>query len=457
MKITKWFGSIMMALIAAMLILPAAATANSIGEDSMTTPKGEIRAGLTPDSPLHIFERSFERIRLAFTADPEKRTEKALEIARERLMEAKKMAEKGNAKAAGRAQKGHEQMMEKIEDSARKISDDNSRTRLERQIEIENELEEHMMEIESVESLVKSRANIRMDNSDSVEAINLLSKFRAKTESTKAEIERERGNTIVKLKLETGQSDNDIMQVVRSIEDRARSGSSERRGREVELEDDSADRLSEDDNKIQARVFDDFTRIKVEIDFSTSSKDRNAILSEMLSRAKLSKEEIDRLLDLRAAEDTEAPRERLRTEAKLRDEATETEFKLEFPVNIKDREAIVNAIFNKLNSLNIGDLDAAMRVDDRRGIDDDENELIDRRRGADKPEDNNDEDELFDRRRGADKPEDNNDEDASGQEAEARGREAEGEAPRGADSSSDDDSTPGSRGGSGRGGSSSDD
>lgn len=411
-----------------MLLLPLAASAHPVSDDSITTPKGEINAGVTPDSPFHFFERAVDRMRLAFTADPEKKAEKALEIARERLMEAKKMAEKGNAKAAGAAQRGHEQMLAKVEDSARKISDDNSRTRLEIEIEIENELEEHRMEIEDVESRVKSR--ISLSDSGSIEAVNLLSRFKTETERVRAEVEKEKEKSIITLKLETGQSDDDVRTLVRSIEDRI-SGSSGRGRSGLELEDeDGLANLAEDRSRIQARVFDDFTRIKVEIDFSTTTQDRNAILAEMLSRAKsLSKEDIDMLLDLRVAEDDEEPRERLKTDAKLRDEGTEAEFELEFPVNTRDREAIVNAIFTKLNSLNISDLDMAMNVEDRRGMDDDDNELLDRRRGADdnergefgtafdrrrgadKPEDdfdnNNDEDEAFDRRRGADKPEDN--------------------------------------------------
>ncbi len=437
MKMNRNFGGVVLAVLAALLLLPAASAA-SVSDDAVITPEGEIRAGITPDSPLHFFERSIDRMRLAFTADPERKAEKAMEIARERLMEAKKMAEKGDAKAAGKAQRLHEQMLARVEDSARKISDDSSRTRLEVEIEIENELDEHRMEIETVESRVKSR--ISLSDSNSVEAVNLLSRFRTETERVRAEVEKEKEKSITMLKLETGQSDDEIRQIVRSIEDRVSGSGGRGRDGRGEIE------LSEDDRtRVQARAFDDFTRIKVEIDFSTLSEDRNAILGEMLSKFRLSREEIDRLLDLRVAEDTEEPRERLRTEAKVRDDRTEAELELEFPVNTKDREAIINAIFNKLNSLSIGDLDAAMRIEDRRGLDDDENELLDRRRGADKPEDD-----------GVN--------DVSGREAEARGREAEGEAPRGADSPSDFDSTPGSRGGgssggsgSGSGGSSSDD
>ncbi len=461
MKIKKnrCLASVLIAMLAAMLLLPATALAGTVNDDSIATEKGEIKAGITPDSMFHFFDRSLDRLSLAFTADPEKKTEKALEIARERLMEAKKMAEKGDDKAASRAQSGHDQMLTRIEDAARKASDDSSRTRLEREIELENELEVHRSEIETVESLVKSR--ISLSNPGSVEAANLLSKFKVETENTRAEIEREMENTIIQLKLETGQSDDDVSAIVRTIEDRIGVDDSRRRGRgsddarEIELGDDSS-RQSGGSNRIQARVFDDFTRIRVEIDFSTSSQERNAILGEMLSRARLSRQEIDQLLDLRVAEDVEAPRERLRTDAKLRDEGTEAEFELEFPVNTKDREAIVNAIFNRLNGINVGDLGVAMNVDDRRGLNDDENELLDRRRGADKPEDDNIGGEFAtatDRRRGADKPEDNGLDDGLN---DVSGRTAEGEAPRGADSPSDFDSTPGSRGGSGSGGSSDD-
>ncbi len=443
MKKQKNIAGRILSLFIAMLLLPLAASAHPVSDDSITTPKGEIKAGVTPDSPFHFFERSIDRVRLAFTADPEKKAEKALEIARERLMEAKKMAEKGNAKAAGVAQREHFRALSKVEDSSRRISDDNSRTRLEIEIEIENELEEHRMEIEDVESRVKSR--ISLSNSNSVEAVNTLSRFKVETERVRAEVEKEKEKSIVRLKLETGQSDDDIRTLVRSIEDRI-SGSSGRGRGGAELEDDSSGRsLAEDRNRIQARVFDDFTRIKVEIDFSTATQDRNAILAEMLSRARLSREDIDILLDLRVAEDVEEPRERLRTDAKLRDEGTEAEFELEFPINTRDRAAIVEAIFSKLNSLSIGELDAAMRVEDRRGFDDDDDD--DNARGEFGT--------PFDRRRGADKPEDDFDdddnEDIRGQEPEARGREAEGEGPRGADSSSDFDSTPGSRGGSGSG------
>src|SRR3989344_1413136 len=61
-------------------------------------------AGTTPDSAFYFMDVAFDNIGLGLTFNKEKRIEKQLEIAAERLSETKAMAQEGRIEAMQRAQ-----------------------------------------------------------------------------------------------------------------------------------------------------------------------------------------------------------------------------------------------------------------------------------------------------------------------------------------------------------------
>ncbi|MCK4927570.1 MAG: hypothetical protein KAS11_03820 [Candidatus Aenigmarchaeota archaeon] len=72
-------------------------------------------AGITPDSPFYGIDVAMDNIGLMFTFNKEKRAEKRLQIADERLKEAEMMAAANNIEAMERARLNHEKMIQSAE------------------------------------------------------------------------------------------------------------------------------------------------------------------------------------------------------------------------------------------------------------------------------------------------------------------------------------------------------
>ena len=64
--------------------------------------------GLTPDSPFYFFDTLAEKIVMFFTFGAERKAEKALEFAEEKITEAKAMVEKNKFQAAEKAIQGYQ-------------------------------------------------------------------------------------------------------------------------------------------------------------------------------------------------------------------------------------------------------------------------------------------------------------------------------------------------------------
>ncbi|NOQ38248.1 hypothetical protein GQ472_05145 [archaeon] len=72
-------------------------------------------AGITPDSPFYGIDVAMDNIGLMFTFNKEKRAEKKLQIADERLKEANMMAAENNIQAMEKAMVNHEKMIQSAE------------------------------------------------------------------------------------------------------------------------------------------------------------------------------------------------------------------------------------------------------------------------------------------------------------------------------------------------------
>lgn len=72
-------------------------------------------AGITPDSPFYGIDVAMDNIGLMFTFNKEKRAEKKLQIADERLKEAEMMAAANNIEAMEKARMNHENMIQSAE------------------------------------------------------------------------------------------------------------------------------------------------------------------------------------------------------------------------------------------------------------------------------------------------------------------------------------------------------
>jgi hypothetical protein len=104
--------------------------------------------GIMPDSWLYGLDVAIDQISLLLTFDPDAKARKGLEIARERLLEVREMVEENKLEAAQRAQKEHANVLSVVQSAVGGIERANSTEELEKEIEIEAEVERHKEEIE---------------------------------------------------------------------------------------------------------------------------------------------------------------------------------------------------------------------------------------------------------------------------------------------------------------------
>jgi len=90
-----------------------------IGQGSVDLPK----PGLTPDSPFYFFDTAFEKVNLFFTFNPERKAQKALSYANERLAEVEVVANKSKSKAVAIAMANYQEKVSLAKTESKKIKD----------------------------------------------------------------------------------------------------------------------------------------------------------------------------------------------------------------------------------------------------------------------------------------------------------------------------------------------
>ncbi len=153
--------------------------------------------GITPDNALWGIETAMENINLALTFSDEAKARKRAQLARERLLEAKIMAERQNIRALEKAQQLHLKHLEKLRERLQKAEGSNFRSELKTDIELGKDLESQEEAVTALSITVKARGNLSEEQSRKLEAL-----FESmKEEAHKTKIEVRAGRERAKLKI----------------------------------------------------------------------------------------------------------------------------------------------------------------------------------------------------------------------------------------------------------------
>lgn len=362
-------------------------TGNQIVVDGQT-----ISAGVTPDNPLYGIDLALDRIRLLLTFEQKSKARVGLEVARERLLEAREMIIQNKIEAARTAQNEQISSLSEVESSIAALRRDNSTEEIEDVIEIEREIEEHEDEIETVEDELQVKIRIRGNVTVEQQALidSILSQMQNKTGEVKIRIDNKKGETKIKIKVETGKDDDEIEELEKRIEVReglfdlrsekaleqiedaekkinevkdkltrvnasqvnvtavnnlilqaedhlkkAETAFNETKFGEAFGQANSAERLArnakrilerlaeeeEDELEIEAEIEEGVTKVKVEINdeeskFFLKTTNRDEIISEIVARFGLSREEVEKVLKIEVEESKSRVVERLRKEVR---------------------------------------------------------------------------------------------------------------------------------------------
>ncbi len=287
--------------------------------------------GITPDSFMWGVDTALEQISLLLAANPEAKAVKGLEIARERLLEVKAMAEEKNLPALEKAQSAHSKILFKVKENIKSLEEENPEELLETELELEKELQEHQEEISELQTKLKVKIKIEGVLTPEQQAAldNFLASLGGSAENVKIEIENKKDETKLKIKTKTGKSDEEIEQEIGLLE--IKKG------------------LLEEKVKVRAEIVDGRTVVKMELKFETETTDEEALLSEILEKFSLSAEEAVLLLKIETEEAGEAENqdEKLTVKVKIEKGLSEVEVKLRFVLDSDEETVILDALVEK--------------------------------------------------------------------------------------------------------------
>ncbi len=162
------------AVIAMYMVIPAAfaedvaadlggddvAVLNDIAEDSDA--EDALEAGVTPDSPFYGLDVAMDNVGLMLTFNKAKKAEKKLQIANERLKEAKMMGLRNNLDAMEKARSRHDEMLLSAEDDIDAIGTGDETEALKTNKKIKTMLQMHKQEVSDVEQELTLRVRGRL-------------------------------------------------------------------------------------------------------------------------------------------------------------------------------------------------------------------------------------------------------------------------------------------------------
>ena len=185
--------------------------------------------GITPDSFLWGLDNAIDRLSLLLTFDEGKKARKGLEIARERLLEVKAMAEENKFEDAEKAKEEHGRVLSRVKQNIERIERDDSKNEIKEVIEIENEVEMYDDEVEQTFNELKIKIEVRGEITDKQKEMidSILNSLKGQTGEVEIEIKNKKDKTKIRIKQESDKDDGEIEEEIDDIEN-----SVEERGRE---------------------------------------------------------------------------------------------------------------------------------------------------------------------------------------------------------------------------------
>ncbi len=176
--------------------------------------------GVLPSQAGYGLKLGWERFKLWFIFNQEKKAQQELKLARLRLLEAKLMAERGNFKAMRRAQEAHDRLMERVKRRVEKIGEARNeksfRNSVEKLASLEKAIEVHEHRIELLKDLLES--NLTDEQRELLEG--MIARMENATENLKQIEERKKENLKTRLKTATGKSEEEIKKIIEEIENK---------------------------------------------------------------------------------------------------------------------------------------------------------------------------------------------------------------------------------------------
>jgi len=191
-----------------------------------TDVEDEIEAGITPDSPLYVFDRLVDRLTLSFTFDPYNRGMKAIKIADERLAEMEEMMDEDNLEAAEEAEEQHEALINETEEIIEEIEGNGgneTEEALEEVLGVKMRLMSHAEKIAFVKTRILQRKEAQgKDPARLAHMAMVFDRVVDKARVVEAKMDQKRDRIKTRLKVLAELSEEEISQLEEKLQERVR-------------------------------------------------------------------------------------------------------------------------------------------------------------------------------------------------------------------------------------------
>jgi hypothetical protein len=274
-----------------------------VAEDNETTvqPTEFEDAGITPGNIFYGFDKAMDNIRVSFTFNKERKAERSLAIAEERLAEAEKLTERGQLERADRSRAQYEKFLSRAEKSIEEMETNGNLNKSEQSIRsiarIQDKFEDHQSKISERKTNFLENHAENMTEEELIKLDELFEKFEVKSEELIDKTLKKRDNIETKYKVQAELSDDELENLLEEIDseeglkearEMRKAKDEQRFVREVEVRERNLERmkvrlnaenLTEDENSlIEARIlkeeerFEDFEIQKSELQLKMDEK-----------------------------------------------------------------------------------------------------------------------------------------------------------------------------------------
>ena len=202
-------------------------------EDPTTSPTNDIaitttqeypelakEPGITPDMPVRYgLKLGWERASLAFTLNKQRKAEKNLELAEKRLIEMKKMLEKGKIEQAEKLRERYENRIEKSEEILAELKEDGKEEviieNIKKNIKLQLKIGRNEAVIEALKDYLEEK-NLTEERREKAE--DILEKLSNRTEKLKEKAEEREEKVKDRLRAVTNKNESEINEIVDKLE-----------------------------------------------------------------------------------------------------------------------------------------------------------------------------------------------------------------------------------------------
>ncbi len=178
--------------------------------------------GATPDSAGYGLKLGWEKIGLWFTFKQEKKAEKELALARKRLLEVRRMAEKGNIKAMLRAQEKHDELVASAQERLVRLGEDSTKAKVKlamrKVIGLEVAIKAHENRIEVLKDILAEK-NLSDEARTAIEAA--VARMENRTAIMEQKLEERKDKFKTRLRAVTEKNESEVESEVKELESEA--------------------------------------------------------------------------------------------------------------------------------------------------------------------------------------------------------------------------------------------